>query len=361
MEVPSAKWISELEMEDPTNLFHQYQVDYSLDDLNFQSFSSESYSSYNPNFVPENAQNLSSNNTALEPPQTEFERPAKQLKTNSWNSCTTNNNNQMSAKGSLSASSSQLISFEKYASSAAATPDNKHYNNLEGSVIMKPKDEPGMNGCNMVFQSSCEGQICSPNYGQGVKRAVGSMSRSPLHAQDHVIAERKRREKLSQRFIALSTVVPDLKKMDKASVLGDAIKYIKNLQERLITLEEQAAKKTVESVVFVKRSQLSGDGETSSSDENFDSNSGQPLPEIEARVSGKDVLIRIHCEKHKGCIANILNEIEKLHLTIVDSSVLQFGGSTNHIAIVAQMDVEYSMKVKDLVRNLRQALLKNRK
>ncbi|PON97134.1 Basic helix-loop-helix transcription factor [Trema orientale] len=336
-------------MEDPTNLFHQYQVDYSLDDLNFQSFSSESYSSYNPNFVPENPQNLS-NNTPLEPPQTEFERPAKQLKTNSWNSCTTNNNGQISAKGSPSASSSQLISFEKYANSASATPDNKHYNNLEGSVIMKPKYEPGLNGYNMVFQSSCEAQICSPNYGQVLKRAVGSMSRSPLHAQDHVIAERKRRQKLSQRFIALSAVVPGLKKMDKASVLGDAIKHIKNLQERLNTLEEQAAKKTVESVVFVKRSQLSGDDETSSSD--------QPLSEIEARVSGKDVLIRIHCEKHKGCLTNILNQIEKLHLTIVNCSILPFGGSTNHITIVAQKDVEYSMKVKDLVRNLRQALLK---
>lgn len=127
--------------------------------------------------------------------------------------------------------------------------------------------------------------------------------------------------------------------MDKASVLGDAIKHIKNLQERVNTLEEQAAKKTVESVVFVKRSQLSADDEISSSDENFDSCSvGKPLPEIEARVSDKDVLIRIHCEKQKGCLANILGEIEKLHLTIVNSSVLPFGGSTIHITIVAQVN-----------------------
>lgn len=125
--------------------------------------------------------------------------------------------------------------------------------------------------------------------------------------------------------------------MDKASVLGDAIKYIKNLQERVNTLEEQAAKKTVESVVFVKRYHISADDETSSSDENFDSISDQPLPEIEARASGKDLLIRIHCEKQKGCLANILSEIEKLHLTIVNSSVLPFGGSTNHITIVAQV------------------------
>lgn len=33
------------------------------------------------------------------------------------------------------------------------------------------------------------------------------------HTQDHIMAERKRREKLSQRFIALSAIVPGLKKV----------------------------------------------------------------------------------------------------------------------------------------------------
>lgn len=56
--------------------------------------------------------------------------------------------------------------------------------------------------------------------------------------------------------------------MDKASVLGDAIKYLKHLQERVKTLEEQAAKKTMESVVFVKKSQVYVDDDLSSTDEN---------------------------------------------------------------------------------------------
>jgi hypothetical protein len=31
--------------------------------------------------------------------------------------------------------------------------------------------------------------------------------------QDHIIAERRRREKINQRFIELSTVIPGLKKV----------------------------------------------------------------------------------------------------------------------------------------------------
>jgi len=36
---------------------------------------------------------------------------------------------------------------------------------------------------------------------------------SAPYAQDHIIAERKRREKINQRFIELSTVIPGLKKV----------------------------------------------------------------------------------------------------------------------------------------------------
>jgi len=39
------------------------------------------------------------------------------------------------------------------------------------------------------------------------------VAKSAGHTQDHIMAERKRREKLSQRFIALSAIVPGLKKV----------------------------------------------------------------------------------------------------------------------------------------------------
>ncbi|CBI18609.3 unnamed protein product, partial [Vitis vinifera] len=122
-------------------------------------------------------------------------------------------------------------------------------------------------------------------------------------------------------------------------------------------LEEQTAKKMVESAVTVKRYQLS-DNETSSSYHNSDSSSNQLFLEIEARVSNKDVLIRIHCQKEKGFAVKILGEIEKLHLTVIKSSFLPFGEyNIMDITIVAQMDHGFCTTAKDLVRNLRLALL----
>lgn len=56
---------------------------------------------------------------------------------------------------------------------------------------------------------------------------------------NHVEAERQRREKLNQRFYALRSVVPNVSRMDKASLLADAVCYISELKRKVECLESQ--------------------------------------------------------------------------------------------------------------------------
>ncbi|URD72801.1 hypothetical protein MUK42_25522 [Musa troglodytarum] len=184
--------------------------------------------------------------------------------------------------------------------------------------------------------------------GQGSKRA-NMAARTASHNPEHVVAERKRREKLSQRFIALSAVVPGLKKMDKASVLGDAIEYLKRLEEKVKSLEDQAARRKA---VLVKKSRLCADDDDSSSDEHP---CGGPAPEIEARVCDKAVLIKIHCENRKGVLVKALSEIEKLHLSVANTSVIPFAAASLDITVATQMEEEFSMTAKELVKKLNSA------
>eukprot|EP00250_Pteridium_aquilinum_P035275 c9056_g1_i1 orf=661-1893(-) len=177
------------------------------------------------------------------------------------------------------------------------------------------------------------------------KPAQGSSA--PLktaNSQDHIMAERKRREKLSQRFIALSAIVPGLKKMDKASVLGDAIKYVKQLQERLKYLEDQAPK-TVS--VAVQKS----NGVTLPSDSQKDNSEGQQ-PDIEVRMIDKNVLIRVHCEKRKGLLLKSLGELEKLQLSIVNANILVFTETTLDLTFTAQMEEGCELTADDIMKAL---------
>ena len=103
-------------------------------------------------------------------------------------------------------------------------------------------------------------------------------------------------------------------------------------------LEEQAAKRTVESAVLVKKSQLCADDDSSSCDENCEGRQcGDSLPEIEAKISEKAILVKIHCENRKGVLVKALSEIEQLHLSVVGASVMPFATYSLDMTVMAQV------------------------
>ncbi|TKY48035.1 Transcription factor bHLH25 [Spatholobus suberectus] len=177
-------------------------------------------------------------------------------------------------------------------------------------------------------------------------------TRSASESLDHIMSERNRRQELTRKFIALAATIPSLKKMDKAHVLREAINYVKALQERVEELEEYIQKNGVESAITITRSHLIDD------DTNTDECCGpnEALPEVELRVLGKEVLIKIHCGKKKGILLKIMSQLESLHLYISASNVLPFG-NTLDITIIAQIGDKYNLVVKDLVKELRQVAM----
>lgn len=276
-------------------------------------------------------------------------RPRKAAKVNtSWDSCVTE-------QGSPADSSSPtILSFGGHADAFAKAPQAgsaaAYYGAASAPVApVKPKQEVDAAAVVAPFQQ------VKRSYDAMVAEPARAPSRPAAQNQDHILAERKRREKLSERFIALSKIVPGLKKMDKASVLGDAIKYVKTLQEQVKGMEEVARRRPVESAVLVKKSQLAADEDDGSScDENFEG-ADAGLPEIEARMSDRTVLVKIHCENRRGVLVAALSELESMDLTIMNTNVLPFTTSSIDITIMATAGEHFSLSVKDIVRKLHQA------
>ncbi|OIW10886.1 hypothetical protein TanjilG_27832 [Lupinus angustifolius] len=321
LDASTASWLTDLEIDD-YNLFPEYDMSlFNVDDIEFLSH------------------DIASSLHPLHSDEMSLERPTKQLKTNSWNSSniTEHFSPDLSSSSSPTTTTSHNLYFENSNSSHVNTLNPKQNDLVSVS-------QPQERNTNLMAQTR---KGTSENQSKGTKR-------SSSHGHNHIIAERKRREKLSQSLIALAALIPGLKKMDKASVLGDAIKYMKDLKERLRLLEEESKKRVVESVVIVNKPQVSGDDDSSSCDES------EALPHVDARVSDKEVLLRIHCHKQKGILVKILDHIQKLHLFVVNSTVLPFGkNSIIDITIVAKMGTGYNLTLKDLLTKLRVATLKS--
>ncbi|XP_058772872.1 transcription factor bHLH18-like [Vicia villosa] len=331
MEIVSPIYVPEHELED-LSFFHQYPMDSLSSPFDNFDFNFDNNYETTPNCLP-----LETHPDDHYVAQT---RPTKKIKTLSD---TEQAGDYLIASNPrpTSYSSPQLISFEHFNATSIAN-SNELYN-LDYAEV-KPKLEKGCNG-NKDF---------AVNYDIRVNQ-----TRNSTQAKEHVMAERKRREKLTRSFIALSAIVPGLKKMDKASVLGDAISYMKKLQTRLHTLEAQAEdNKKTGSAIQVKRSVIFTDNDD---DDDSSNTNNQTLPGIEVRVSRKDVLIKIQCDKHKGraSTSTVLGKLETLNLTVQSSTLLPFGNNIVDLTIVAQMNEENCVKAKELLGSIQHALIIN--
>nr|QXL90856.1 basic helix-loop-helix (bHLH) DNA-binding [Raphanus sativus]QXL90857.1 basic helix-loop-helix (bHLH) DNA-binding [Raphanus sativus] len=115
--------------------------------------------------------------------------------------------------------------------------------------------------------------------------------RVPREELNHVVAERRRREKLNERFITLRSLVPFVTKMDKVSILGDTIDYVNHLCKRIHELESTHHEPNQKRMRIGK---------------------GRTWEEVEVSIIESDVLLEMRCEYRDGLLLNILQVLKEL-------------------------------------------------
>lgn len=115
------------------------------------------------------------------------------------------------AKTFTSSSSGFILSFGNSSNNPTENPQQAVPMNLEDEVISSFL----ISQQRSLFENQEEGITKSGRVGMK-RKSSGSSSSNPRprsHTYDHIIAERKRREQLTQLFVALSGMVPGLKKV----------------------------------------------------------------------------------------------------------------------------------------------------
>lgn len=172
-----------------------------------------------------------------------------------------------------------------------------------------------------------------------IEKKPRKRGRKPANGREeplnHVEAERQRREKLNQRFYALRAVVPNVSKMDKASLLGDAVSYINELQSRVQDIESEK-KELQAQIEATKKESSSSHSAFSGTNLGFikDQSGSSQKPDVkrfgtkecsaldlEVRILGPDAMIRIQSAKKNHPAARLMTSLQDLELEVHHASV----------------------------------------
>ncbi|KAJ0733101.1 putative transcription factor bHLH family [Helianthus annuus] len=122
----------------------------------------------------------------------------------------------------------------------------------------------------------------------------------------NLMAERRRRKRLNDRLSMLRSIVPKISKMDRTSILGDTIEYMKELLEKIqdLKLKEQDTESNMDHMKLLRGVR----------EFNMNESQARNPPKFDVERGNTDTRIQICCSTKPGLLLSTLNTLEALGL-----------------------------------------------
>ncbi|KAL8540685.1 hypothetical protein ACS0TY_002064 [Phlomoides rotata] len=144
-------------------------------------------------------------------------------------------------------------------------------------------------------------------------------------------AERRRRKKLNDRLYALRALVPNISKLDRASILGDAIEYVKELKKQSEDLKMELTEHPDNE--DSTREMTRDDANISHPKHEHDNPNVQLMePQVEVlQLNGNDFLVKVFCEHRNGGFVRLMEALNSLGLEVGNVN------TTRHTCLVSSL------------------------
>ncbi|XP_062175797.1 transcription factor ABORTED MICROSPORES [Alnus glutinosa] len=185
----------------------------------------------------------------------------------------------------------------------------------------------------------------------------------------NLVAERRRRKKLNDRLYALRSLVPIISKLDRASILGDAIEFVKELQKQAKELQDELEEHSddeggrntfssgnhhhVQPEILNQNGEhdkapngIHGGGNGIVSKQNQESESTndktqQMEVQVEvAQIDGNEFFVKVFCEHKPGGFVRLMEALNSLGLEVTNVNVTSFRGLVSNVFKVEKRDSE---------------------
>nr|GMC80746.1 putative anthocyanin regulator [Ipomoea batatas] len=255
---------------------------------------------------------------------------------------------------------SSFVTWKKETSPKNPMPRTRTPQRLLKKVLC---DVAGMHGCSSVRGSHKQNGNYKPEADETDK--------------SRVLSERRRREKLNERFMTLASLIPTTSgKVDKISILDETIEYLRDLERRVRNVEPQTerlelearsdnaertsdnccAKSADKGKNIVPQKRKASDMEENSRGNHKDCmKNGSGHDVISVNMIRKDVTIEMKCQWSEGMLIKIVQVLNNLHL---DCHGIQSSNSDGILFVIIKAKMEGTKAISmSLIRLALQKLI----